>query len=303
MRHWSCENRAHERVIAMTDTVDNPAYRTRLSVLFASAAPKAVILRRGPKTHWHLIAWDLDTDTFTSGQWMKGLVTLCDLSPTGGKLIYWAAQLHASAVRRSGPQPYDPLRAGPPNPARKRRKVPRYIREPGGLRRSPHPVQGTWTAISTPPYFSALAIWPAYGRWTGGGLFHSEREIFLREPEDRMIPIENVAIPPTVRIRSLYAPGAPGPVGMQRRASAPSHGGSQDGGPWQALASSGATWVDWLHVRSNEELLFACDGCVYRLRGWRDLPADRYLAEASLLADLRDMRFSLLPAPSEAMRW
>jgi hypothetical protein len=287
----------------MTDALHSPAYRTRLSVLFASAAAKAVILRRGPKTHWHLIAWDLDTDTFTSGQWMKGQVRLCDLSPEGGKLIYWAAQYHGSAARGRSSQPYDPLRSGPLKAPRKRRKVPRYMREPGGLRRSPHPVQGTWTAISTPPYFSALAIWPAYGHWTGGGLFHSEREIFVREPENRMVPIENVAIPSTVRIRSLYAPGAPGLAGLRQCAGAPSHGENQGGGLWQALVSGGATWVDWVHVQSDEDLLFACDGCVYRLRGWRDLPAQRYLSEARLLADLRDMRFTMLQAPGEAMRW
>ena len=69
-------------------------YRTRLQVLFAAEARKAVILRRGPRTHYCLINWDLETDTFTEGQWMKGNIKLCDLSPTGDKLIYWARQEH-----------------------------------------------------------------------------------------------------------------------------------------------------------------------------------------------------------------
>ena len=32
----------------------------------------------------------------------------------------------------------------------------------------PRAERGSWTAISKPPYFSALAIWPSLGRWTGG---------------------------------------------------------------------------------------------------------------------------------------
>jgi hypothetical protein len=33
---------------------------------------------------------------------------------------------------------------------------------------------GTWTAISRPPYLTALALWPNLGTWGGGGLFESE---------------------------------------------------------------------------------------------------------------------------------
>ena len=250
----------------MIGKVHNPAIRTRLSVLFASAAPRAVILRRGPKTHWHLIAWDLETDTFTGGQWMKGLVKLCDLSPSGGKLMYWAAQYHGSATRERPSRPvgpYDPLRVGSASAPRKGRKVPRYMREFSGLRRSPHPVQGTWTAVSTPPYFSALAIWPAFGHWTGGGLFRSERAIYLREPANRVVPIENVAIPSIYQIRSLQASMIDAPAAMKRCASGPSHGENlHNGGLWQGLVNGGATWVEWVHVQSEEELLF----CVRRLR-------------------------------------
>jgi hypothetical protein len=65
--------------------------------MFASQARKAVILLRGPKTHFHLIDWDMHTDTFTHGQWMKGFARLWDLSPSGEKMIYWAHQYHPSA--------------------------------------------------------------------------------------------------------------------------------------------------------------------------------------------------------------
>lgn len=296
----------------MTDTQGTPSeltIRTRLTVLFASAAPRAVILRRGPKTHWRLVHWDLATDTFTHGQWMKGLVRLCDLSPTGDKLIYWAAQHHRAAIwdrgmGRAAAARYDPMRTHPLPRPRGRRKLPRYLSAPDGLRLSPHAVTGTWTAISTPPYFTALAIWPSHGHWTGGGIFHTARDIWIHEPESRMVPIENVAIPSTLRLHSLHSAGPTRLAALTRCAQVPTHGEElRSGEVWEGLRAGGATWVDWVHARSEDELLFACDGRVLRLLGWRDIPPDRYLAEARLLIDLTGHAFTPVEAPREAMRW
>ena len=38
---------------------------------------------------------------------------------------------------------------------------------------------GTWTAISRPPFFTALAVWPKGDTWGGGGLFGSDTHFFL----------------------------------------------------------------------------------------------------------------------------
>ncbi len=95
----------------------------RLFILLAREAPIAVILRRGP-SHWvQMIKWHTDTDKFEAGQWLKGRIYehLCNLSPDGQFLIY-----HVS-------KPNTPSELG-------------YEKE--------------WTAISKPPYFSALALWP-----------------------------------------------------------------------------------------------------------------------------------------------
>ncbi len=160
-----------------------PSFRTRIEALFAARANRAVILRRGPRTHYRLIAWDLSTDTFTPGQWMKGLVRLCDLSPDGQTLIYWAAQYHSTAVERrlrvrvrgkaaelgAG---YDPLKAAASKATkrliRRGRKVPRYMRGDVAMGSLPPAAEntGTWTAVSPVPYFTALAIWPAFGPWS-----------------------------------------------------------------------------------------------------------------------------------------
>jgi len=40
----------------------------------------------------------------------------------------------------------------------------------------------SWTAISKPPYFTALALWPKGDGWNGGGWFDSEWGIYLNHP-------------------------------------------------------------------------------------------------------------------------
>ena len=39
-----------------------------------------------------------------------------------------------------------------------------------------------WTAVSRPPYLTALALWPISGAFTGGGLFQSDRDLLLYHP-------------------------------------------------------------------------------------------------------------------------
>jgi hypothetical protein len=45
---------------------------------------------------------------------------------------------------------------------------------------------GTWTAISRPPWFTALAVWPKHDSWGGGGLFVSDSH-FLLEHDERLL--------------------------------------------------------------------------------------------------------------------
>ena len=280
-------------------------YRTRTNVLFASHAPRAVILRRGPRSHHRLIVWNTDDHTFEAGQWMKGNVRLCDLSPSGMMLLYFAEQFHPRAMSKISLGPYDPLRqtfAKYPKPlVRPGRKVPRYMRRPsegpyGGV---PRAVMGSWTAISTPPYFSALAIWPSIGRWTGGGAFASEREILINEAACGITPIQNVPIPRTLRITSggrtrgsrmsAYQPTA---AESERHVSIA-----------ETLQLSGLLWVDWISLRREPDLLFAGDGRIFRLADYARVPEDRYLASATPLVDLRDMTFEQVRPPPSAMRW
>ncbi len=304
----------------MTDLPEATApFQTRLQVLFARDAKRAVILRRGPKRHFNLITWDLPTDTFTPGQWMKGIVRLCDLSPNGDKLIYWAAQYHASAPYRDGraaragaigretETSFEPLDTPSPAKAHRRgRKVPGYMRGDGKKTKRLPPAranEGVWTAVSTPPYFSALAIWPCYGHWTGGGVFRSAKEIMLFEDEEGMRAVENRPIPARYRILPAW-PAIRQGLEIAPCAFRPEFDKSDDYTRVSgALLRAGVKWVDWINLQAGNDLLFACDGCVFRLPKWRTLDSDLYLEKAWLLADLRRLSFQMIRAPGTAMRW
>jgi hypothetical protein len=236
---------------------------------------------------------------------MKGNIQLCDLSPSGRTLLYFAEQFHPRAMSKVSLGPYDPLRqtfAKYPKPlVRPGRKVPRYMRRPSGgpYRGVPRRLMGSWTAISRPPYFSALAIWPSIGRWTGGGAFASERDILINEAACGMTPIQNVQIPRTVRItsgsrthgskKSAYQPTA---AESERHVTIA-----------ETLQLSGLLWVDWISLRDEPDLLFAGDGRVFRLPDYARVPVERYLTAATPLVDLRDMAFEQVRPPPSAMRW
>jgi hypothetical protein len=44
----------------------------------------------------------------------------------------------------------------------------------------------SWTAVSRPPYFTALALWPKGDAWGGGGLFKSDRHLELNHWSSQM---------------------------------------------------------------------------------------------------------------------
>jgi hypothetical protein len=164
---------------------------------------------------------------------------------------------------------------------------------------APRAVMGSWTAISTPPYFSALAIWPSIGRWTGGGAFASERDILINEAACGMTPIQNVPIPRTVRIASGGRPRGSKTSAYQPTASESERHVSIA----ETLQLSGLLWVDWISLRREPDLLFAGDGRIFRLRDYARVPEERYLESATPLVDLRDMTFGQLRPPPSAMRW
>ena len=157
--------------------------------------------------------------------------------------------------------------------------------------------------MSRPPYFSALAIWPAFGHWTGGGYFRDASTILLGEDNSGLGPIETTLIPSSVRVIPVmegeFRNKAVVPCGIRPA----SHTSDTFDGIAQSLQDSGVTFVDWLHPVSNNELAFACDGRIYRLERWQDVRVGEHLHSATLITDLRPLTFQLMRAPTEAMRW
>ncbi len=107
----------------------------------ASQKPRAVILRRGPSKWFHVILWNTARDTFEYGAWFKGCIyeEHCSLSPDGELFLYFALQ--------------------------------------GNKWNTDY--EGTWTAVSRPPWLHALTLWPQGDTWGGGGCFIGNHELTL----------------------------------------------------------------------------------------------------------------------------
>ena len=295
----------------------------RLYALIAPKSSTAVLLRRGPSDHVRMISWDLKTDIFTPGQWLKHRVyeRRCDLSPDGRYFIYFAAN---------------------------------YAKE-----------ISTYSAISKPPFFTALAFWPQGNAWGGGGLFSGNgRTLYLNH--GRSIANEKSAqtqlAPLPIRIKPLHENSGCGeddPIRTYRmlrdgwtvvaKGSQSSWQGSsspynfaqrkpsiyqkrpkaQIGLPkWGLRLSSKYTgeqqgrwnveeacianvWgktilelgrVDWCDLDHNGDILWAWAGKLWRMKYNRD-PRAFKLAQPKLLGDFNDMVFEEMEPSPEARKW
>lgn len=295
------------------DAAPNPWLRlprTRLYVLLARKAPLGVVLRRGPSKHVLALSWDTQRHEFHLGQWFKGRIyeRRCDLSPSGEKLIYFAAKYRAPLF--------------------------------------------TWTAVSRPPFLTALVMWPKGDAWGGGGLFPNERTIALNHCKEQMGLAEGFRLPKSMHVEQCGTHPGRGendpiwsmrllrdgwtmketPRGWENKKgskiwqefSSPWIWTKSRGtwtlemsilgiferdGPWYviehritgptgrtAVSLGRSDWADWSH---SGELLFARDGRLYRMT------VDRRAGpgEPKELLDLRLMRLESTPAPPEATVW
>jgi hypothetical protein len=145
----------------------------RLAILFAREAERAVIFRRGPSKQVELLQWDVSRDKIAKGHWFKGRIyeRRCDLSPDGRYLVYFAKKHNASSNEDD---------------------VYTY----------------SWTAISRPPFLTALALWPKGNSWHGGGLFRSNSVLELNHRLDRAVPHPGHV--PSERLTVIPDPNADG---------------------------------------------------------------------------------------------
>lgn len=61
----------------------------------------------------------------------------------------------------------------------------------------------SWTAVSKPPFLTALAMWPKGDCWGGGGLFESERKIRVNHGEHKMALADGFKLPARIQVQTL----------------------------------------------------------------------------------------------------
>ncbi|MGF3022744.1 hypothetical protein ACQVP2_07940 [Methylobacterium aquaticum] len=198
----------------------------------------------------------------------------------------------------------------------------------------------TWTALSRPPYFTALALWPKGDTWGGGGIFLSERTFALNHGarpaslgHGFTMPEGFTLLPPgpatdariahaigrdphawrvvegagSTRVKQVFA--CEGPSGFGLRASWKAFDAGQ---PWRGERrlelvrgdhSVALAGIGWAAFDGTGDLLLARGGSVLRCRA-DDVPAAHSLGDvvagSRLLADFTDLTFRPLAAPYAA---
>lgn len=115
----------------------------RLYLYFARRSPVAVILHRGSGKWWQMIRWETGHDVFERGHWFSGSVypTKCSISPDGRLFSYFAGKFRARDVG-------------------------------AGYGKN-------WIAVSRPPYFTALALWPVNTTYGGATSFDDDGTLYI----------------------------------------------------------------------------------------------------------------------------
>ncbi|MHB1461891.1 MAG: hypothetical protein ACYC1M_11470 [Armatimonadota bacterium] len=129
-----------------------------------------------------IIKWDMETDEFTPGQWFHGRIyeKRADLSSDGTKMIYFAQKITASSLTDT-----------------------EYTY--------------AWTAISKPPYLTAIVLWPKGDCWHGGGLFINNNEVWLNHRPEIAHPHKDHMPPKGLKVvPNPQAYGEDDPVHMRR---------------------------------------------------------------------------------------
>lgn len=172
--------------------------RTQLYCIIARNAPIAVIFRRGPSKSVQLIKWNLRNDTFEMGQWLKGRI-------------------------------YERRCDLSPDGSKLIYFAANWKPKKGPL---------SWTAISHPPYLSALAMWPKGDGWGGGGHFQSENTILLNHRTHEMTLGEGFWIPKRMQIKPFFGEYSGGGE------DDPIHAAQLTRDGWEMVQAGSAT-LDW----------------------------------------------------------
>ena len=185
----------------------------------------------------------------------------------------------------------------------------------------------SWSAVSRPPFLTALALWPKGDAWGGGGLFETPTRLLLNHPKNQMELADGFRVPKRIEVRP-FGPHSGGgedyPVWfkrLERDGWSQSDEGwekprdpyvlrmailgvGEKNGPWylidhtvvdkagkEVLSLGESDWADW---SKSGDLLFAKDGKLWRLR----IPG-----EPVIVADFSDRVFEEREPSSAALQW
>ncbi len=197
-----------------------------------------------------------------------------------------------------------------------------------------HPPFGTWTAVSRPPYFTAVALWPHGDTYGGGGLFQSQDALLLNNWAAYNPLADGFELPKGVEVGHLlrgditaqrlvrdgwtflvHQPeiwSRPCPRSARWELRMLTDGGHEDQGPHdprrfelddghaRTRADLGrADWADWA---ASGDLLLARNGRIHRA-SLASLEGADVWAVARELIDLSSLTFERREPPPEATRW
>jgi hypothetical protein len=216
-----------------------------------------------------MIRWDVERDEFLEGQWMEGKVFLdnVDVSPDGRYIVYEATNYRWTETRQGVKRP---------------------------------PTVNNWTAVSKPPYWTALIFNPESYCGYGGGQFGRHRQLFLnRLGEDLEYRADKARCPfivlPASELATAIDPGLEKVASLIKRAETERPewvlekvdevGGSSEEDP--------LTQIDWSAVDSRGRNVFTSRGKLFVLEDGR--PRE--------LADFSSNVFQLVAPPEWAKEW
>jgi hypothetical protein len=287
-----------------------PDPSTRIFGVSARAAPRVVLIRRGPTKHVLLLTWDTRKHEFHAGQWFKGRIyeERCDLSPQGDKLIYLAAN-HKGDLQSwttvSRP-PFLTALALWPNMG---------TWGGGGLFESDrviainscYPAVTPRSGVRIPKGIRVVPI----ARWAGRGEDDPIRTLRMKRDGWELADAGETKVYRTTKPYSWEFERPErwrkrrGNLILERRLL----GIHEINGPWYArehylldgqenilLALGRSDWADW---SQSGELLFAREGRVHRVV----IGAGGAPGEPDELIDLRALRFEEVPPPPDALSW
>lgn len=291
------------------------ASAVRLYAILARKSPHAVIFRRGPSKSVLLISWNTDDDTFEHGQWLRGRIyeRRCDLSPRGDLLLYFAANWRPpfqswSAISR--PPFLKALALWPKGDGwgggghfESATKILLNHRQPE-MALAPGFTVPSWLKISPfgdrPGWGEDDPVWSTRLQRDGWTLVSYP----TGEKYDFGAKVAWEFSPPLIWDK-------PNPVYPKRYTLQMAINGIKErDGPWyltehtiirengRADKIGRSDWADWSH---SGDLLFAMDGCLFRVGSKRGKLDD--LENGKKLADFAQLKFESVKAPENASRW